>query len=216
MAQSRLWQEPIWISYESSSSWCLNMKAFTSPLSHDHCPPEIGSLSCTLQRDSTAPGNHKNHQTQTPSRFINKRTVCSTERNNRLVVSSALRGKVSVGGSGVYLYFLFPVGEMMRQIYLWEFLVYRPSKAWKKLKPTQRLAIEEWNTELKYTPRSLRHCWLRTADDSTEWITEHALICQGQKHKTSVCWVLVLRDNNQKGKKGAIIIPGWRWTSAHF
>lgn len=107
MVQSRLWQKPIWISYESSSSWCLNMKAFTSPLSHDRCPREIGSLSCKVQRDTTAAGNHETHHTQTPSCLVNKRTVCSAQHNNRLTIFSELGRKISVGGGGGYLYF-FP------------------------------------------------------------------------------------------------------------
>lgn len=92
MVQSHLWQKPIWISYESSSSWCFDMKAFTSHLSHDRCPREMGSLSCTVQRDTTTSDNHEMHQTLTPSCcLLNKRTVCSTERNNnRPTISSAI------------------------------------------------------------------------------------------------------------------------------
>lgn len=70
--QSHLWQKPIWISHEASSSWYLNMKAFTSLLSLVRCPREMGSLSCKVQRDTTAPGNHEMHQRQTPRGLIIK------------------------------------------------------------------------------------------------------------------------------------------------
>lgn len=52
MVQSHLW--PIWISHESNSSWCLNMKALAFPLSHDRCPSWNGliELCGTKGRDS--------------------------------------------------------------------------------------------------------------------------------------------------------------------
>lgn len=81
----------------------------------DRRPCEMGSLSCKVQRDSPAPGNHQMHQT--PSCLSNKRTVWSTKCNNRLTFFSALGAKTSVGGGG-YLYFL-PGEATMRQFNLW-------------------------------------------------------------------------------------------------
>lgn len=55
---------------------------------------------------------------QTPSCLINKCAV----RNNSLSIFSPLVGKISVGGGGGYLnflFFFFPVGEMMRQTDPW-------------------------------------------------------------------------------------------------
>lgn len=52
----------------------------------DRCPREMSSLSCEVQRDTTAPGNLGMHYAQTPSCLINKKIVCSTERNNRLTI----------------------------------------------------------------------------------------------------------------------------------
>lgn len=142
MVRSHLWQKPIWISYEWSSSWCLDMKAFTSPLSHDRCPREMGSLSCKVQRDTTAPGNHQMHQT--PSCLINTRTACSTERNNNRF-TIFLQWKDICGRR-----WRKSVFERWDRYVCGEFLTCRHSKV-VKTETIQRLAIEEWNTELKHT-----------------------------------------------------------------
>lgn len=52
----------------------------------DRCPCEMSSLSCKVQRDTTAPGNLGMHYARTPSCLINKKIVCSTECNNHLTI----------------------------------------------------------------------------------------------------------------------------------
>lgn len=71
------------------------MKAFTSLLSLDRCPREMGSLSCKLQRDTTAPGNHEMHQRHTPSGLIIKgqhvvESVITASLSSQPVVESSL------------------------------------------------------------------------------------------------------------------------------